>query len=1055
MAGNVKGITIEIGGDTRGLNKSLKSVDNELRVTQKELREVEAALKLDPENIELVAQKQKLLTKQIDLTADKVEALKDAQKRCNNEMKSGTQVNQEMYRKLTREITFAEKSLKDLNSEADDFGKKAESNKKESDGLSGSFGGLKGKAGAVVTTLGVAAGVVTAVGTAMKQAADETREYREDMNRLDTAFKSAGQTTETARKTYKDFYVILGESDRSVEAVNHLAKFVKTEKEFAQWGDICAGVSATFGDSLPIEGLTEAANETAKTGKVTGVLADALNWAGISEDEFNEKLEGLNSEQERSQLITSTLSATYMEASNTFKTMNADVIANRDSAQRLTDIYAAFGGVVEPAITWGQNLLADLGEGALKTFGVIKDESALLTEEIHRMSEAQQESTAVIEEKTVHQLAEIETAKLLYDELVKLTDETGKVKDKDKERADFIIGELNEALGLEITRNGDVITSLGEVGQSIDQVIAKKQAQILMQGQEEEYAEAIKNVTQAQKDRDAALQALIEKQQVLQDLHAGNERLSVEEARAAFNLRNEIAGLQAEYDKAEATYSNYQNTIETQSQATKAAMEGDVEGVIRILDGQNDAIQNATAVATENADLQKQKLGEAVWDAAVSLQGALQTYEGNMSETNKKALENTIAQYNDAKGKFEAAGGTMIDGIIVGLDGKTHTLTQKMKSIMDQALWAALTRIDSHSPSRVYRDKVGKMMVEGIEVGIIEEGVQLEKEMDKLLKNLDLQRDTGAISEAEYYKKLEEYRDEYFTKGTEGWWEYTQKIIDFENDQLEEQKKVLDKSKEEALKTFEDIAKGVEKNVQAVESSRDKFADKLADFGTSSLFETTTDIIRGGAKDGSDIKITRTNLTSLSDNIQKLRDYTTALKAVKAKGVPKGFFDMLRDMGVEEGTAFANAILATPDNELNAYLDDWTYIQEASKNTADEFFGDDFAAEKEAAMQGMNNWMEGLPEDWKENGVLSAQSFGEGFAEEFENIKGSIQSLFADLFADDDVPTFTAIAQGESVGSMINNTRNVSYTNNFYGNNTSPSDIDRALRKNEQQATLL
>lgn len=81
--------------------------------------------------------------------------------------------------------------------------------------------------------------------------AESTREYREDMAKLDTAFTSAGHSTETASKTYEDFYAILGESDRTVEAVNHLAEFTKSEEELAKWSTIAAGVTAKFGRLLP------------------------------------------------------------------------------------------------------------------------------------------------------------------------------------------------------------------------------------------------------------------------------------------------------------------------------------------------------------------------------------------------------------------------------------------------------------------------------------------------------------------------------------------------------------------------------------------------------------------------------------------------------------------------------------------------------------------------------------------------------------------------------------------------------------------------------------
>ena len=167
------------------------------------------------------------------------------------------------------------------------------------------------------------------------------------------------------KKSYKDFYVILGESDRSVEAVNHLAKLCNTEEELAMWSDICAGVSATFGDSLPIEGLTEASNETAKTAKVTGVLADALNWVGISEDVFNEKLEKCSTEQQRSQLITQTLNAAYQESSEKFREMNASVIVSREATQRLTEAQAKLGAVVDPILTTLKTKLLTLRKACL------------------------------------------------------------------------------------------------------------------------------------------------------------------------------------------------------------------------------------------------------------------------------------------------------------------------------------------------------------------------------------------------------------------------------------------------------------------------------------------------------------------------------------------------------------------------------------------------------------------------------------------------------------------------------------------------------------------
>ena len=260
MPGKVQGITVEIGGDTSKLTKSLKDVNSEIRGTEKELKAVERLLKLDPKNTELLAQKQKLLGNELDITKKKLEALKKAKQDADKKMKDGGNVDQEMYRKLQREIVATEQKVKSLTAATSKFTAVGESLQGVGDKMTSI--GQKGMALTGVIT-GVAAGLVAAT--------EENRDYREDMSRLEAAFVSAGKTAESAKNAYHDFYLILGEEDRSVEAVNHLAKLCDSEQELSQWSTICAGVSATFGDSLPIEGLTEAANETAKVAKVTGI----------------------------------------------------------------------------------------------------------------------------------------------------------------------------------------------------------------------------------------------------------------------------------------------------------------------------------------------------------------------------------------------------------------------------------------------------------------------------------------------------------------------------------------------------------------------------------------------------------------------------------------------------------------------------------------------------------------------------------------------------------------------------------------------------------------
>lgn len=178
--------------------------------------------------------------------------------------------------------------------------------------------------GAITAAAGAAVGGLLALEGA-------TEEYRIAQGKLKTAFDAAGMSADAAQEAYTGFYEILGDTDTATEASQLLAKLAESEEDVAKWTNIAAGVNGTFGDSLPIEGLIEASNETAKVGQVTGVLADALNWAGISEDTFNEKLAACTSESERNQLIMETLSGTYSDAASAFYKNNKELVASRDA----------------------------------------------------------------------------------------------------------------------------------------------------------------------------------------------------------------------------------------------------------------------------------------------------------------------------------------------------------------------------------------------------------------------------------------------------------------------------------------------------------------------------------------------------------------------------------------------------------------------------------------------------------------------------------------------------------------------------------------------------
>jgi phage-related protein len=266
-------------------------------------------------------------------------------------------VNEELKIIISAVTAPAQENIKKVNGEL----KKLEGQSKSSSGKAG--GALKGMgkafgAAAIVATAAITAiiGAVVALTAALSNLSKSTKEYREEQAKLNTAFLSAGGTAEQAAETYNDLYRFLGDSSKATEAAGHLAKLTTEEQALAQWTTSLQGVYATFGDSLPIESLTEAANETARVGKVTGTMADALNWAGVNEDAFNAQLEKTNSLSEREALIRGTLNGLYSDAARIYEQNNQEIIQQNEAQARLDATMGRLGKVTTPLATAFTNL---------------------------------------------------------------------------------------------------------------------------------------------------------------------------------------------------------------------------------------------------------------------------------------------------------------------------------------------------------------------------------------------------------------------------------------------------------------------------------------------------------------------------------------------------------------------------------------------------------------------------------------------------------------------------------------------------------------------------
>lgn len=363
----IKGITIEIAGDTKKLGDALKKIDTQSQDLAANLKYVDKLLDFDPGNTELLAEKQKMLADAVENTGERLEALKEVQDQVARQYQSG-EIGQRAYLDFQYELSKTEKKLESLKSESlkverslDDTGDEARDTGKDLGQLGKDAGGAAGDLGDLDDTLGklVKGGKIAAVGAAIVgtvqkigEIAEETREYREEMAKLDIAYESAQLTAEDAQIAYSELYRVLGETDQSVEAAQQIALLADSTQDVARWASVAPGLVARFGDALQPETFFEAANETLKLNEASGAFVQLLEQSGIiTVEKFNENLQALNTEEEKQQYMLDITEQVLGDAAVAYEKRNAQVLAARDADREWEDAMSKVGELLEPLST--------------------------------------------------------------------------------------------------------------------------------------------------------------------------------------------------------------------------------------------------------------------------------------------------------------------------------------------------------------------------------------------------------------------------------------------------------------------------------------------------------------------------------------------------------------------------------------------------------------------------------------------------------------------------------------------------------------------------------
>lgn len=365
--------------------KELGKVNQEIGLLSDKMKRADAEFRGQANSIEALTTKNDLLREAQQKQIDKIAKLQTAIEDCGEAYGE----NDEAVMRFKRQLEKAETDLIDLNDELssneryldeartsadkcaksiDEYGKQVKDAAKATDDFNGAGGG-KGGIGNLIGQLGslkkmLVGGAVVAGLKATSDAiigiVDETEEYRKIMGTLETSAQAAGYTAEQTAESYEYLYGVLGDTQTAATTVANLQAIGLAQGDLRGMIDSVIGAWATYGDSIPIDGLAEAVNETIQAGKVTGTFADVLNWAGVSEDEFNAKLAAANDSAERAQIVLNQLANQGLpETAKAWRDANEDVVSYNESQMKLDEAMGQLGETLAPVAAGLKDVFAE------------------------------------------------------------------------------------------------------------------------------------------------------------------------------------------------------------------------------------------------------------------------------------------------------------------------------------------------------------------------------------------------------------------------------------------------------------------------------------------------------------------------------------------------------------------------------------------------------------------------------------------------------------------------------------------------------------------------
>ena len=994
--GNIKGITIEIGSDTKKFKSGLKDLNQSAKDLQNELKYVNKALKHDPKNTDLLRQKQELLTKSVSETKSKLESLKAAKEKADKDMANGTEVNQEQYRRLVREISTTENSLKNLTKEMKNFGSVsaqqiAAAGEKMQD-VGGKVEGVGKKllpvTGAVVG-LGVAA-VKTAADfdAAMSQVAAVSGASGEDLERLRKKAREMGEQTKFS-------------ASEAAEAMNYMAMAGWKTEDMLNGIEGIMSLAAASGENL---------------GSVSDIVTDALTAFGLSAADAGHFSDVLAQASSNANTNVGMMGSTFQKVAPVAGALGYSVedmslaiglMANASIKAEVagTSLKTALANMAKPtdaqaAAMKQYGISLTNADGTMKSFGEVVNN---LRSSLGGLSEAEQvaaASTIFGKESFAGMLAIVNASDADFN---KLTDAVYNCDGAAKNMADTMQDNLPGQLEILKSQLDELAISVGEILMPVIRDI----------------------VTHLQNFMDK-LNGMSEEQQktvVVIGLLA-----------AALGPVIIIIGTLIQSIGAIMTVAPAVATALGAVKIAIAAIGGPVTIVIAVITALVLKLIHAYNTSEEfrnkvNAvfDAVGNKVNAVINTIIGVFQSGIAYYKNAVSDI-KAAWSELVSWFSDKASDFVSIGKNVLMGLWNGINDKVGWLKGKVKGVVDKikSWFTGKDGFDTHSPSK-WSEKICGFVMQGLAIRFEKDNVVAKAaraairkikavitgEMDTIpaetvkstaekiktaiadeidAVNAEISRIQKEAEDERAKEELAQYKENLAKKQAElkkaepkNRKSILDEIAKLEKDwnkkQLEAARTAEQQKLQERLTALQEFKQKYESELSAIEQKESSLSDKLFDYGE--LFTRVQD-------ENSEKEIFK--LTDLDESIKKIQQYNEQIEKLKEKGLSGGLLSEIADMNIDDALDFTKKLDSLEVGKFEEYVEKFEEKRRLANEAAQQFYSEEM---EELAMNAVEQ-AKSYADDFNDVGKALTDGVAEGIKDGKSSIVNAITRAIRD-----------------------------------------------------------